>query len=67
MLMLAIGAFAMWVILGIIAMISENSGNGGVTLFDGWATTILCLPIILPCYAIGAVMGLCNKYLTKRK
>lgn len=67
MLMLAIGAFAMWVILGIIAMISENSGKGGVMLFDGWATTIICLPIILPCYAIGAVMALCKKYLTKRK
>ncbi len=67
MLMFAIGAFAMWVILGTIAMISENSRNGGIALFDGWATTILCLPIILPCYAIGAVMALCKKYLTKRK
>ena len=67
MLMFAIGAFAMWIILGIIAMISENSGNGGIVLFDGWATTIICLPIILPCYAIGAVMALCKNLLTKQK
>lgn len=67
MLMLAIGAFGMWVFLGIIAMISEHSSKGGITLFDGWGTTILCLPIILPCYAIGAILGFYKKYLTKRK
>ena len=65
MLMLAIGAFVMWVILGIIAMISEDSGNGGIMLFHGWATTIICMPIVIPCYVIGAVMALCKKYLTK--
>ena len=67
MLMLAIGAFGMWVVLGIIAIISENSSKGGITLFDGWGTTILCLPIILPCYAIGAILGFYKKHLTKRK
>ena len=67
MLMFAIGAFSMWVIIGTIAVISENTQKGGVMLFDGWATTIICLPIVLPCWAIGAVMALCKKHLTKRK
>ena len=51
MLNFILGFLAAWVILSIIAYISETTQSGGIALWDGWAVIILLLPIyalILP-------------------
>jgi len=45
MLNFILGFLAAWVILSIIAYISETTQSGGIALFDGWAVVILLLPI----------------------
>lgn len=58
MLNFILGFLAAWIILSIIAYISETTQSGGIALWGGWAVIILLLPIyalillIRPIYAI---------------
>ena len=51
MLMIIIGFYACWIILALIAYISETKNTGGIALFDGWAVTVLLLPILISFWA----------------
>lgn len=47
MKMFLLGALCAWVLLAILAFMSEEIiKNGGIVLFDGWASYILTLPLI---------------------
>jgi len=45
MKMFLFGALCAWVLLAILAFVSEETG-GGITLFDGWAPWLLLLPLV---------------------
>ena len=47
MLNFILGILTAWVILSIVAYISETTQSGGIALWDGWAVTILLLPIFI--------------------
>lgn len=47
MLNFILGILTAWTILSIIAYISETMRSGGIALWDGWAVTILLLPIYI--------------------
>ena len=61
MLNFIIGALAAWIVLSIIAYISETSQSGGICLFDGWAVIILLLPIYTFAFIIRPIYKLFKK------
>lgn len=46
MKMFILGFIAAWFALASIALISEEMRHGGINLWDGWASTILTLPLL---------------------
>lgn len=46
MKMFILGFIVAWFTLACVTLISEETGHGGVSLWDGWASTILTLPLL---------------------
>ena len=61
MLNFILGILTAWVILSIVAYISETTQSGGIALWDGWAVTILLLPIFIIIIPLRPIYKLCKK------
>ena len=47
MLNFILGILVAWIVLSLITYISETTQSGGIALWDGWAVTILLLPLYI--------------------
>lgn len=68
MLYYLLGFLSAWVILALLANISEETNSGGIHLWNGWATYILLTPIIPPIVLIiKPIYRLIKKFWVNRK
>lgn len=68
MLYYLLGFLSAWIILALLANISEEINSGGIHLWDGWASYILLAPIIPPIvFIIKPVYRLIKKFWINRK
>lgn len=66
MKMFIIGFAVAWFAFACVALISEETRHGGISLWDGWASTILTLPL-LPFAFVWRVVYEIHKKLKKHK
>lgn len=68
MLYYILGFLSAWIILALLANISEEINSGGIHLWDGWASYILLAPIIPPIvFIIKPIYRLIKKFWINRK
>lgn len=68
MLYYILGFLSAWIILAILADISEGINSGGIHLWNGWATYILLAPIIPPIVCIiNPIYGLIKNFWINQK
>ena len=46
MKMFIIGFVVAWCVLALLSFVSESIGKGGISLFEGFASTVLTLPLL---------------------